>query len=48
MALALMVVGAVLTAAGAALMLWEAGVVVAGVLLIAAGVDLARREPPAS
>ena len=45
MALVLIVLGAAVTVAGAALIFWKAGLVVAGVLLIAGGVDLARRVP---
>lgn len=45
MALVLLALGAVLTVAGSALIAWKAAVVVAGVILIAAGVDLSRDRP---
>lgn len=42
MALVFLVLGAGLTVAGAALLSWKVGLVVAGVLLLAAGIDMGR------
>lgn len=43
MSAALMVLGAVLVVVGAAFVAWQSGVMAAGVLLLLAGVDEARR-----
>jgi hypothetical protein len=45
MAAALLIVGAFLVVAGAASVSWQAGLVAAGVLALAAGVDLRPRTP---
>lgn len=46
MAVVLLIVGAVLLTAGATLIFWPAGVCVAGLLSLAAGVDMARTPSP--
>lgn len=42
MAVALLIIGALLTITGSALFDWRAGIIVAGILLVVAGADLAR------
>ena len=41
-ALVLLIIGALLVAVGAAVIYWPAGLIVAGLLLLAGGVDLSR------
>lgn len=45
MALLLMILGALAVVAGTCLFSWKAAIIVAGVVLIAAGADLARPTP---
>lgn len=45
MALLLLLLGAALVVAGAAVIYWPCGLIAAGVMLLVAGVDLALSEP---